>query len=220
MRIYLFIRLFCMKTKRARKRLKINIEAPKSLTINTAHHSYIFACAEHQENVDFWHFFSLVLISYPSCNLFHSNLWFHLRRCCLDEPVRGSKFGLLKFPFHLGHSDCPQTSAKCFPFLPQIAHYAPLQRGCRWYETLLLHPHYPKPILWGFLFPNQENRGGKAGPVIVWWQTVKRIVWWNNRIADTKVLVVDLRNLHYILSWFPLSFPPGKWIWRHIARNN
>lgn len=53
MSIYLFICLLCMKTKRARKLLKINIEAPKSLTVNTADHSCIFTCAEHQENVDF-----------------------------------------------------------------------------------------------------------------------------------------------------------------------
>jgi len=42
-----------MKTRRARKLLKINTEAPKSLTIQTADQSCIFTCAEHQENVDF-----------------------------------------------------------------------------------------------------------------------------------------------------------------------
>lgn len=53
MSIYLFICLLYMKTKRTRELLKINIEAPKCLTVNTADHSCIFICAEHQENVDF-----------------------------------------------------------------------------------------------------------------------------------------------------------------------
>lgn len=131
-------------------------------------------------------FFSLRLISYPSCNLFHSNLQFHLRRCSLDEPVRVWKFGLLKFSFHLWH--CLSTDfSKMLPFLSQIAYNAHLQDGCRWSETLLAPQHSPKSILQGFLFPNWERQRWQSWPCYSV-MTVKMIFWWNNGTADTESL--------------------------------